>query len=222
MRKTTILIVAALALGAFPAPAASAQGSIWPSENGQIAFRSDADGDPDLFVVDATGGAATALVADPGSADTQPAWSPDGTRIAFVAFQVNEGNVDIWLMNADGTNLVRLTSGPAVELSPHWQPRPICTVRGTSGPDVLTGTDGNDVICALGGDDVVVGGGGDDLIFGRKGHDSLDGGFGDDVLLGEGGNDSLSGGPGYDVLDGGPGTDTCLPGDDGGFTRRCG
>jgi TolB protein len=34
------------------------------------------------------------------------AWSPDGSRIAFVS-QVGSGN-DIWVMNADGTNRTKL------------------------------------------------------------------------------------------------------------------
>jgi TolB protein len=36
-----------------------------------------------------------------------PAWSPDGTKIAFVFLEGYHG--DIWVMNADGTNQTRLT-----------------------------------------------------------------------------------------------------------------
>ena len=51
--------------------------------------------------------------------DAEPAWSPDGTLIAFQSFRI--GNSDIYVMNADGSNEVRLTANPAVETSPSWQ-----------------------------------------------------------------------------------------------------
>ena len=37
-----------------------------------------------------------------------PAWSPDGTRIAYVT-RIGEGNWDIYVMDADGSGTVRLT-----------------------------------------------------------------------------------------------------------------
>jgi TolB protein len=39
--------------------------------------------------------------------DVQPAWSPDGERIAFAAFRNDRR--DIYVVNSDGTDLVRLT-----------------------------------------------------------------------------------------------------------------
>ena len=38
----------------------------------------------------------------------EPAWSPDGARIAFVR---DQGKWDIYVMNADGSNVVRRTNG---------------------------------------------------------------------------------------------------------------
>ncbi|MEX0681745.1 MAG: hypothetical protein WD097_10230 [Balneolales bacterium] len=39
-----------------------------------------------------------------GEADRYPAWSPDGTKIAYVNIDYFEGQGQIWLMNPDGTN----------------------------------------------------------------------------------------------------------------------
>ena len=78
-----------------------------------------------------------------------------------------------------------------------------CTIRGTSGDDVLAGTPEDDVICGLSGNDRIYGGGGDDVLYG-------DGG--DDVLYGEEGADRLEGGAGNDRLGGGAGNDTGLGG----------
>jgi TolB protein len=47
-------------------------------------------------------------------------YSPDGTKIAFAATE--GGNSDVWVMNADGTGARRLTSDPALDLSPSWSP----------------------------------------------------------------------------------------------------
>jgi TolB protein len=55
-----------------------------------------------------------------------PAWSPDGSRIAFTSDRVPPGgtasNSDIYVMNKDGSNLRRLTTSPAIDISPTWSP----------------------------------------------------------------------------------------------------
>jgi hypothetical protein len=50
----------------------------------------------------------------------QPALSPDRTRIAFSSNR--EGSYDLYLMDADGTGLRRLTTGPGTEGEPVWTP----------------------------------------------------------------------------------------------------
>jgi len=50
----------------------------------------------------------------------QPAWSPDGRRIAFVARRNQEHKV--WTMNADGSNPVQLTTDAGFDQSPTWSP----------------------------------------------------------------------------------------------------
>jgi serine/threonine protein kinase len=56
-----------------------------------------------------------------GSANnTAPAWSPDGTRIAFVSDR--SGTREIYVMNADGSNLQRLTDNAAEIWNPVWSP----------------------------------------------------------------------------------------------------
>jgi tol-pal system beta propeller repeat protein TolB len=50
----------------------------------------------------------------------QPAFSPDGQRIAFVS--ARNGNMDIYSMNSDGSDLKQLTDDPARDLSPAWSP----------------------------------------------------------------------------------------------------
>ena len=48
-----------------------------------------------------------------------PVWSPDGKQAAFVSDA--NGNKDIFIMNADGTNIRRLTYGKSNNISPAWR-----------------------------------------------------------------------------------------------------
>jgi TolB protein len=52
--------------------------------------------------------------------DGDPAWSPDGERIAFSSLR--DGNSEIYVMNADGTNPVRLTKDEAHDWGATWSP----------------------------------------------------------------------------------------------------
>jgi len=56
--------------------------------------------------MDADGGNVRQLTDNPGS-DINPAWSPDGTRIAFSRYRA--WDKDIYVMDADGGNVQRLT-----------------------------------------------------------------------------------------------------------------
>ncbi len=52
--------------------------------------------------------------------DGDLAWSPDGTRIAFVSDR--DGQRELYVMNADGTNQTRLTNNTTIEAAPDWSP----------------------------------------------------------------------------------------------------
>jgi TolB protein len=47
-------------------------------------------------------------------------WSPDGTRLAFGAF--GENDLQVYVVNADGTGLTQLTHDPRTALNPSWSP----------------------------------------------------------------------------------------------------
>lgn len=72
-----------------------------------------------LRVIDLRTGGMQTLVEEPGRY-TDPAWSPDGRRIAF-ASSIREG-WHLWLVNADGTNLTRLTHEHISPFAPAWSP----------------------------------------------------------------------------------------------------
>jgi Tol biopolymer transport system component len=49
-----------------------------------------------------------------------PAWSPDGTQIAFRSDR--DGSSDVYVINTDGTGLQDLTDDPAFDWAPSWSP----------------------------------------------------------------------------------------------------
>jgi serine/threonine protein kinase len=87
-----------------------------PTANSQIVFVSDRDGSQDIFIMDADGANPTNLTSSSAADETEPALSPDGTRIAF------EENDDIVVINTDGSNRTNLTSGQGENESPTWSP----------------------------------------------------------------------------------------------------
>jgi len=75
----------------------------------------------DIYAVDRTGLNIRHLTTDGGRED-QPAWSPAGGRIAYVAVTA-DARSDIWVMNEDGTGQVNLTGDmppQGVRSSPAW------------------------------------------------------------------------------------------------------
>jgi Tol biopolymer transport system component/serine/threonine protein kinase len=61
------------------------------------------------------------LTSFPGD-ETQPSFSPDGTRIAFVWEGEDTDNSDIYVKPVQGVGLERITTNSAEDLSPTWSP----------------------------------------------------------------------------------------------------
>ena len=118
------LIASAPVWRAEPADAA------FPGTNGLIAFVSDRTtgagvnnptGDLEIFTIDPTDSRhALTQLTDNTSNDYQPAFSPDGQRIAFRS--VRDGNSEIYVMDADGQNQVRLTNNAVYDAQPTFSP----------------------------------------------------------------------------------------------------
>jgi len=114
---------------ATPTPPPTYVGTLSCSPCTKIAFQStSAQGNQiEIYTVDADGTDLTRLT-DNDAYDGEPAWSPDGQRIAFVSNRdldshgTESWKNEVYVMDADGGNVRRLTFSASGAWSPAWSP----------------------------------------------------------------------------------------------------
>ncbi|MCH8274822.1 MAG: PD40 domain-containing protein [Armatimonadetes bacterium] len=92
----------------------------WLPDSERIVFFRQGPGEWKHYVVDITNGSVS-----PVPDWMAGAWSPDGTRVAFVVPTTDhpdEHDMDLWVCDADGSNQQRLTRFETAILRPSWSP----------------------------------------------------------------------------------------------------
>ena len=79
---------------------------VWSHDGSKIAFMSNRDGNPEIYVMNRDGSNVRRITNHP-MADTTPTWSPSGNQIAFTSDR--GGTPQIYVVNLDGTGLVRIS-----------------------------------------------------------------------------------------------------------------
>lgn len=100
---------------------------IWSPNGEKLAIQTHSSEEPLLYVVDADGSHLRRLsfLSTLGYNETKPVWSPDSTELAFVREERighDEWRPDIYVINANGTWLRRLTHGGIDNYHPTWSP----------------------------------------------------------------------------------------------------
>jgi hypothetical protein len=95
----------------------------WHPDGTKLVYASVVGGHPEICVIDVASREVAQLTFD-GNDKWEPAWSPDGQKIVF---QRNDGPGEDWeivIIDADGSNLVKVTDNTGWDLHPAWQRAP--------------------------------------------------------------------------------------------------
>ena len=105
----------------------------WSPKGDKIAFIGVKGGMADIYTFNVEDSSVVRLISDRYD-DIDPRWSPDGEKIAFASDRIHSrqdtsdeanfayGQYDIFVMNADGSDITSVTDDPAKDISPAWSP----------------------------------------------------------------------------------------------------
>src|SRR5205807_246667 len=139
-----VATICALLSEVAPAPATV------PGHNGRLVFASTRTGNSEIYTVYPDGTGLAQLTNNP-AADSWPAWSPDGSEIAFLSSRSPAG---MYVMNADGSNPHFIASGPSLEIAWSGDGSKIAYVTSVNGtPHIWTmnsdGTGQTDIVAGF-------------------------------------------------------------------------
>lgn len=148
-------------------PASSNRNPSWSPDGSKLVFQSNRSGSgkTEIWLANADGSGLLRLTTSVQlatfsqgpffSSDFDPAWSPDGSQIAFVSNRDGAGvgltDTELYLMNTDGSNLLRLTNDGLDDTMPAWSPdsRKIAFTRSQGAGIQIINRDGTNLVSFL-------------------------------------------------------------------------
>jgi Tol biopolymer transport system component len=97
----------------------------WSPDGRLVAYTSDATGNQEIWLVNVETHR-TKQITDFGTLAVTPQWSPDGDYIVFTGSAIleDEDDFDLYVMDADGSNVRQITDFAGNEGFPDWRPCP--------------------------------------------------------------------------------------------------
>ncbi len=153
--NASTVVLSDLSADPYSLPAGPGSRITWSPDSGRAAF--------DESVPDATGsvtnrivvagfgdGSKQVFLGNQAGHESEPAWSPDGTRLAFIRQDGSTPATSLWVANIDGSGLTRLLGGDGLSCElPAWSPDGTTLV--TTRINGATGEDGGIWIVDMGG-----------------------------------------------------------------------
>jgi hypothetical protein len=105
-------------------PKGQAYQPAWSPDGAHIAYVSQEDGNDEIHVIEMENGSAASdvrLTQNDWEWDKHPSYSPDGRQIVFFSNRENEdGRMQIWIMDADGSRPRNISNNPYNDWDPVW------------------------------------------------------------------------------------------------------
>jgi TolB protein len=118
LRRTLLVGIGLCMLGLIVAAPSQAA---FPGANGLVVYDSNQGGSDLEIMKGPPDGSGSVQLTNNTVDDQEPAWSPNGTKIAWAHFNSASGHFEIWTMNADGTNQQALVTRPDLSVTdPTW------------------------------------------------------------------------------------------------------
>lgn len=99
---------------------------VYSPDGRRIAFAAGANaegGTADIYVMNADGSGQQRITNNPSTSnDLHPAWSPDGSWIAFDRRNEAAQRTEVWTVRPDGSREVRLSASGGNDANPAWSP----------------------------------------------------------------------------------------------------
>lgn len=93
----------------------------WSPDATKLIFSGTVEGVSGLYIIDWEGDRVITLLYE---GDVEGArWSADGTKIAFLSgYSSNNGDTELYVMNADGSEVTQVSTVPGLDLNLDWSP----------------------------------------------------------------------------------------------------
>jgi len=95
---------------------------VFSPDGSKIAFVSDRDGKPGLYVMAPDGSDVQRVGTFVATLESRPSWAPDGTRIAFAGTAKGKGKSDILVADLTSGKTRKIGASPKNEIEPAWSP----------------------------------------------------------------------------------------------------